>query len=440
MIPVSDPEAFQTALECLKAHRKMTGAGFKGRFIQIFLGLKFFQNQLPSMYSGSFATPEVLQSLLDDLYHKSSRPAHDGVLSLFEASYLARTGLTKPGNKGAQNTWRNNLHIQKGMICYAPIEDLSSLTFLAENRVNCRYLAPQRSGSLRSAECSLCDAGGSYDAHRDESQPKWLRADPQGAGYAVIDLQNIPNFAPVLTHEGRKLPVLPMIIALYHDSDPSWGIGTRQTVSRQEFMDDFHFKDSEFDAYFDATASNAQNARMLSMFGWDNAELTLWSGASTRTPVAQASRKARSLRQIPFTPVLSGTPVPPPSSNTGWDAEQYVVSALQAAGWTVHHVSRQQLGYDLFAEKGRVKRYVEVKSSLGQCSPSLTAREWQQALVHGESYILAVLENFNPVGLNTVYWVPDPATRCTASEQRTISHNISRSSWSAAAVPITALA
>jgi hypothetical protein len=437
MIPVSDPEAYQTALECLKAHRKIAGAGFKGRFIQIFFGLKFFQNQLPSMYSGSFATPEVLQSLLDDLYHKSSRPAQDGVLSLFEANYLARTGFTKPGNTTPQNTWRNNLHIQKGMICHAPVEDLSSPTFLSEDRIDCRYLASSRSGSLEGAKCSLCPAGGTY---RSENQPKWMRADPQGAGYAVIDLQNIPNFAPVLTHEGHKLPILPMIIALYHDSDPSWGIGTRQTVSRQEFMDDFHFKDSEFDAYFDATASNAQNVRMLTKLGWNAAELALWSGASIRTPVAQASRKARSQRQIPDAPVLSGTPVPPPSSNTGWDAEQYVVSALQAAGWTVHNVSRQQLGYDLFAEKGRVKRYVEVKSSLGQCSPSLTAREWQQAIVHGESYILAVLENFNPVGLNTVYWIPDPATRCTASEQRTISHNISRSSWSAAAVPITALA
>jgi hypothetical protein len=87
-----------------------------------------------------------------------------------------------------------------------------------------------------------------------------------------------------------------------------------------------------------------------------------------------------------------------------------------------------------------VKRYIEVKSSLGLCSPSLTAREWQQARVHGETYILAVLENFNSSGQNTVYWVPDPANRCFASEQRTVSHNISRSSWSAAAVPITALA
>ena len=205
-------------------------------------------------------------------------------------------------------------------------------------------------------------------------------------------------------------------------------------------MDDFHFKDSDFDAYFDTSASNAQNARMLTRLGWNTAEFKRWSGATVRTSAGQTSSKIRPPRQIPSAPVLSGTPVPPPSSNTGWDAEQYVVSALQADGWTVHHMSRQQLGYDLFAEKRRVKRFIEVKSSLGLCSPCLTAREWQQASVHGESYILAVLENFNPVGQNTVYWVPDPARRCTASAQRTISHSISRSSWSAATVPISELA
>lgn len=135
-------------------------------------------------------------------------------------------------------------------------------------------------------------------------------------------------------------------------------------------------------------------------------------------------------------PVLGGTPTPPPNTNNGWDAEQYVAAALTAAGWTVHGVSRQQLGYDLFAQRGTQRRYVEVKSSLGLCSPSLTAREWQQASYHANSYVLAIVENFNPTAQNVIHWVRDPANRCTANPQTTISHGIARGSWAAAAVPL----
>lgn len=120
MIPIANQALFATALAGLSAHKRDIGRAFKGRFIQIFLGLKFFQNSLPSMYSGSFVATEVLQGLLDDLYAKASRAPNICVLSLFEGSYLARTGLQAPGNHSAQNTWRNNLNLQKGVGCYAP--------------------------------------------------------------------------------------------------------------------------------------------------------------------------------------------------------------------------------------------------------------------------------------------------------------------------------
>ncbi|HEX5785362.1 MAG TPA: DUF3883 domain-containing protein, partial [Burkholderiaceae bacterium] len=114
----------------------------------------------------------------------------------------------------------------------------------------------------------------------------------------------------------------------------------------------------------------------------------------------------------------------------------YVASALAAAGWTAHVVSRQQLGYDIFAQRGIQKRYIEVKSSLGLCSPSLTAREWQQASYHANNYVLAIVENFNPAAQNVVYWVRDPANQCSATSQTTILHGIARASWAAAAVPL----
>lgn len=440
MIPVTNSVLFQDALSCLRIHKQSVGQGFKGRFIQVFLGLKFFQNSLPSMFAGSFVTTEVLQALLDDLYAKVSQPANHCVLSLFEGTYLARTGLVAPGNKGAQNTWRNNFNLQKGIGCYAPPSDLSSPTFLNEDRSQCRYLQTSLPGSLNDARCSLCLSGAGY---RGESHRKWLRIDPGGNGYAVTDLQNTPNFAPYVAPSGSRIPVLPLIVALYHDADPALTLGSRTRVQLADFITDFNFSQNEFVAYFDDSTRHPLNAQLTRSAAWPR-------GASVGRPLpsqppAMAARSRRTSTRgsrtmvIPPSPNLTGTPAPPPNTNTGWEAEQYVAAALTAAGWTVYIVTRQQLGYDIFAQKGSKKRYVEVKSSLGLCSPLLTAREWQQASYHLDSYVLAVVENFDPIGQNMVYWIPDPANRCVATPQTTISQSIARSSWVLAIVPINQL-
>jgi hypothetical protein len=60
----------------------------------------------------------------------------------------------------------------------------------------------------------------------------------------------------------------------------------------------------------------------------------------------------------------------------------------------------------------------------------LTVREWQQAKVAGIDYILAIVENFSPSGLNSVFWVEDPA-----STRVTNLFAIPRSSWVLATVP-----
>jgi len=442
MIPVKDATLFQDALSCLVAHKKSIGAGFKGRFVQVFLGMKFFQNNLPSMYSGAFITTEVLQALLDDLYAKASRSADDCVLSLFESNYLARTGLTAPGNAGPQNTWRNNFNLQKGIGCYAPATDLSSHVFLNQDRNQCRHLHAPTRGSLVGARCSLCPRGAGY---RGESHRKWLRIDPGGNGYAVVDLQNTENFVPYVSPDGKRLPVIPLIVALYHDADPGLVLGTRESVDLAGFMGDFNLSQLEMAAYFDDSVQNPLNARLMRSGSWP-AGAVIGTQLAFRPPVVTQPRAGRRTgvhipraAVVPQTPILTGTPTPPPNINTGWDAEQFVAGALRIAGWTVYVVSRQQLGYDVFARKGTIKRYVEVKSSLGQCSPSLTAREWQQASFHSDCYVLAVLENFNPVEQNTVYWIPDPANRCVATLQTTVTHSIPRSSWAMATVPVAQL-
>ena len=109
---------------------------------------------------------------------------------------------------------------------------------------------------------------------------------------------------------------------------------------------------------------------------------------------------------------------------------------LEENGWTVHVVSGQKVGYDLFAQSGQRRLYVEVKSSLGQCSPSLTAKEWQMAEHYRQDFVLAVIEDFKATSEYTVYFVPDPSKTCVTTAQTTISYRISRGSWSLVTAPV----
>lgn len=431
MIVASDNLLFQEALRALNRHKATIGGDFKGRFTQIFLGLKFYQNEIPSMHANTFVSTEVLQTLLDDLYAKSSRPANDACLMLFDDRYLARTGLVGRGNSTSQNTWRNNFNLQKGVGCYAPPSELSSLSFLNESRIKCRHLVPARRGSLSGARCNLCLSGASY---RNEDHRKWLRIDPGGGGYAVTDLLTHENFSPYIAPSGLRIPVLPLIVALYHDGEPSLFVGQRPQLDVDDFRNDFNFSLQEFNEYFDDNPTASGNEALISRFP----ALT-----SYRRATSVASRRAATPRHRPPAairlPTLSGTVVTPPATNSGFDAEQFVAEALRTIRWTVYHVSRQQLGYDLLAKKGSITRYVEVKSSLGLCSPSLTSREWRQADAHGANYVLAIIENFNALGQNTVYWVPDPVGTCVHTQTQTVNYSIPRSSWVSSAVAIASI-
>ena len=416
----------------MELHKQDLGNQFKGRFIQIFLCLKFFQNSIPSMYSGAYMSTEVIQSLLDDMYAKYSKAPNGCVLSLFEGNYLARTGMIAEGNTYPQNTWRNNLNLQKGIGCYAPPADLSSATFLHQSRLECRHLNKENANSLAGGHCSLCPTGASY---RKEDHRKWLRIDPGGQGYAVTDLQLTSNFTPYVAPDGNRLPLLPIIVALYYDSDPGLVLGTRSKVSVEEFKSDFNLSDNEFAAYFDSSSENSLNRRLLTCTHWPTETVP----DSTLTPYDETGEGQDDSTTAPDelpSPNLTGNQVPPPTLNSGWEAEQYVHSALQADGWDPYDVSRQCLGYDIFAQKGRRKLFVEVKSSLGACSPTLTSREWQQAKQHENYYVLAIIENFNHTGENTIYWIQDPANSCHSTTNKTISHGIPRSSWTQVSVTI----
>ncbi|WP_108861935.1 DUF3883 domain-containing protein [Ruegeria sp. Alg231-54] len=425
MLDVSNAATYQIALNELVQHKSAAGGRtYKGRFAQIFFGLKFYQNETPSIFSGMFTPTEILQARLDLLYSKASQPANDSVLMLFEGSYLARTGLIPPGRKYPSNIWRNNFNLQKGVGCYATAADLQSPSFLNQPREKCRYRIGQ--------SCSLAPAGAEY---RNESHRKWLRIDPGGNGYAVVDLQNIDNFAPYIAPNGSRIPIFPLISAIYHDSEEGLFSGKGAYVTVSDFLLDFNFTAAEADAYFIQDESNPSNMRVLAtqdsidskIYSVGRHEVIHEEKTTIKNP-RQNIRRRKLSDTIPE-PILGGTPARPPQTSHGWAAEQFVAQAFRDASWEVHDVSGQRVGYDLLAKKGRRTIHVEVKSSVNQCSPSLTEREWFQAASLGNSYVLAIIENFKTEETNSVYWISDPAAKCRATRSVTTSYGVPRSSW-----------
>ena len=357
MIDTADAALYGAALAQLDAYKTQLGPNLRGRFVQIFLALKYHQNVLPTVQSGQFVSTEVLQTLIDDVYAKGSRPPNDSVLALFENGYHARTGLIGIGNATAQNTWRNNFNIQKGVGCYGTPADLLNPAFLAQSRANCPHLQPGPGGGLSGATCQLNPAGGTY---RNEDHQKWLRIG--AGGYAVVDLTNQANFTPDVAPGGNRLPLLPVILALYHDPIVGLPHAGRQWVDTADFAMDFNFSTSELHAYFDDDPANPHNAAMQTL----NAQATQYTRfAALPAPPAppQPGPAGAGAPPVLPAPVLTGTQVAPPAVNTGWEAEEYVADALRASGWTVNNVriapaARLRLLH-LAAGRGEVRRCQE---------------------------------------------------------------------------------
>ncbi len=357
---------------------------------------------------------------------------------IFDGSHLARTGIVGPGNRTAQNNWRNNFHLQKGVGCYADASELSSPAFLGEPRRACRHLRPVRAGQLRGATCELALASPRY---RAEDHQKWLKIYPDGKTVASVDTMLVSNFESWVAAGGRRLPIVPLIVALYHDADPGLATGARALagVDVADFVADFNLSPNEVGAYFDQDPANRHNAALVGgPWGISYSPFTLAMMAPS--PPVSAGRPAGPAvttprpRTIPA-PVLTATPVAPPVATAWWDAEALVKRALEDDGWTVYDVSRQQLGYDLFAQKRSRTLHVDAKSSSSYCTPTLTAREWRQATTLRDQYVLAIVENFDPTGINNVYWVRDPTITCMSRPRTMTEYAIPRSSWTRATVP-----
>jgi Protein NO VEIN, C-terminal len=414
--------------------RSRLGESYKSRFVQIFLGLKFWEGSIPSARSNNFIASGTLETLLDDLYAKSSRPITEQVAIFFEGNHLPRTGVVAPGHKFAQNTWRNNFQLQKGVGCYAPSPEFDTTPFLDQPRLLCPHLLPAAPGVLAGGTCELAARRPSY---RGEEHRKWLRIDPGGGGLASADLLYVNNFAPWVSPGGIRVPVLPLVTAIYHDADPGLSTGSRRgLLTLDDFAADFRMSPAELVTYFDDDPANPYNAAMIAA-GVGAGYTPFALGSVTAAPLPPAPRPGRRTTRARPLPIarLMGTSVAAPVVNPWWDAEQAVANHLERERWEVHIVSRQQLGYDIIAKKGAQTLLIEVKSSAGYCTPSLTQREWEQATSHTVDYVLAVIEHFNPSGSNTIYWIPDPARRCVGNPRTSIIYAIPRASWNRATIP-----
>lgn len=283
-------------------------------------------------------------------------------------------------------------------------------------------------GALAQAQCAL-NMGPRY---RGEDHAKILKKDASSGEYWIYNPADVDFYSPiVLPDTGSKIPIAPLIIALYYDGKLAAG---RTAVDVSDFLSDFDFSPAEFATYFDADPSSAAHQQLLAAnpsISWNQGAVvtaTPGSSAGSLPPVPTpmpASSKAAATSNVSTTSVTTSAP---PATGHWWSAEQAVRTVLEADGWQVIDVTRLGIGYDFKATKAGVLRLVEVKSAVGRCAPTLTQREYREAKQARTLYVLAIVENFDPLKPVTIRWVQDPA-RLQMTVRNTTAFFLPRSVW-----------
>ena len=413
MISINDQALYKASLQVLATH---TQRNYYGRLAQIFLACKFYGNLIPRVGDPIGTDVATLQRLLDELYDKPSLKPGPSISITFNANHLY------PGVKS--NIWRNNFNFQKGFGCYAPAAEILNLGFRNASRKACPHLAPRTIGTLRGAKCRL-ELKAEY---RSEDHPKVFRIDPLTREHFVYDPADTNHYAALVVASSGRIPIAPLIVALYYDSRISGG---RQQVDITDFLLDFGFSPAEFTVYFDDDPAQASHQTLARAYpgklSWTRISAVTVSPPSAPLPGIPVSRVPASRRHRPSI-TTTVAPTAPPAGSFWWDAEQAVRQALVADSWTVVDHSRFGMGYDLFAHKSGTNRHVEVKSSAGRCAPLLTDNEYAEAVRLRQQYVLAIVENFDPVKPVNILWVQDPARlQMTARQMKAFS--LPRSAW-----------
>ena len=155
-----------------------------------------------------------------------------------------------------------------------------------------------------------------------------------------------------------------------------------------------------------------------------------WVGRHAAPTVPQGVAKPQ--LRMPVPPELEDLLTPPtaPASNDGTDAESFVAKVLRSQGWEVtFYTNRRGYGFDLWARKGNRAMVVEVKSSLGILGAvSLTPTEHQAAQEHGESFVLALVENMAS-NSPQMWMIQNPVAYLRIEELKSVSYVITRAEW-----------
>lgn len=431
MIPIASMPAYDKALEILK---RSAGQGYWGRAAQIFLACKHYGNQIPKVGSAMGIKSGQLQQLLDDLYMKPNRASPEKVAIIFGDNHQVPSGVTAGKLKGGSNIWRNNFDFQKGFICYAPVQDMLAPGFVGASRAQCKYLHPVNGNALAGAWCGI--KGGKPPEYRREDHPKMFRKDLATGEYTVYDPQDVSFYSGIIRPaSGVKLPIVALIVAIYYDGILSAG---RTHVDVPDFLTDFGFTAAEAAAYFDDDPnSSAHQALALIAAGMTWTRLSASSASAAPiaklpgTPTAPTPKTIarKAAKPLPHHSSISVTTSPPPPATSGWwNAQQAVRTTLETAGWLVVDVSGKKFGCDFKIIKGGQVKLVEVKSSVGNCTATLTDLEYRQALALGKDFVLVIVENYDPALPAMIQWVEDPA-RLQMTKRLVVEYTLPRSVW-----------
>ena len=348
------------------------------------------------MGQGGSVAASILQERLDEMFRKLHRTEPLVVLTaLFgqstspTAPYSTRSGVQGLGNRFPTNTWRNNFGIQKGVGCPADPDTIAHLLRSDGVRLACPHM------SLDSEGRHMCGIKGTV--YRGEEHSIWLRMTPRG--YQIVDLNLEAVYSPYLLPGGQRIPIFPLIAGLYSYAPPEVYV-SRAMVGIPEFAADFRFTFDEVEALFDCDPESPYNANLLGVVA---------DHVGTRFNTAPA------VHQRTISPNELPTAIPHLEMNLGVGAEMAVAEDLERHGWVVGYRGNQRgFGYDLEATRDGAVLRIEVKSSIGFCTPELTEAEWQAAQMYGEEFALAVVD-FYGSGQQTIAYIRDPAGLITPS-------------------------
>lgn len=416
MIPRNRIDVLEAGLTALEDFAQRTGA--RGRFISLYLGLRRMGDRLAPLDSDESTPSREIEQFMDELLRKTHRAEPFVVLSAPfggskspTAPYSTRTGEVAPGRRYATNTWRNNFGIQKGVGCPADAETIRELLRNPGRRLACPHMASDPEGQHL---CSL-----ESTAYRGEEHSIWLRKCADG--WQKVNLDDPAVYGDYLEPGGERIPVFPLIAALYCDA-PVGTYPNRDVIGIPDFATDFAFSVDQVRLIFNCDPNDRNNATVLRVT--ENRHLS-------STPVTDTGAGKSATPSIDEATDRPPLPLPelsePVLANSGVGAELAVAGDLAGHGWKVSYRGSQTgVGYDLEAFQEGRQLCIEVKSSIGFTEPELSDSEWTAAREKGENFVLAIVD-FYGSQQQTIWYVRHPAAAVSPTGRTTTIYRLDRS-------------